>query len=1501
MNTDNTQIYLCKADCSLLGTITGIKPETCSLKRNATDLWELNFEIDRYIESDGQLVQSDYYDSIDEMMRLFLDSDSVQAFFMIDSEPVISGDSYQEIKKVTAHSIECELCNMFLQNLKINCGTYDSQEYLACDTDNDGNINYYNVDTYTGLPYEYIPLINYGDPQLSLLHLALQNTGWSVKDDIPEDICKLKGCFESSDSVYSFLMKTVSPALSVIFEFDRKNKRIGIVKASDYGNDTGIFITMRNLMSSFEVTSSSNDSIKTKIVPTGANNLGIEQVNFGKDHIINLDYFMNTLSEYGDYKYVSKDLHDKYNIWKNCRDVEKVTYNDFHSDFCAKYNLTETYDDIKTIVQEEFKDEEGNDCQYTRRELYAKLTKLYNQSESSINELKNRVPNDGCFIDYTKFSLEELKQLSTAYDKAVAALKTCYKNDIIKEYNLPEKTIIDINEDKGDFSLTYTPEPEKSISPPHLPDTAYWYDYYAYKEKIIPQIKEALKMYCQTDEKGNLKTNSDGNYIELEYGNQKYYADPNIVNNIDSYLYEWFLYGLDELESKKKAWGECANLLFNECFVLSDSIEKPDYRTPDDSTTTGWNSLSPEQKSEFTNKEAFFNQLNQFLDYMSDDGRTNNLTGKPGKGIIRQCEAAIAARKEEINEQTAKKDYYDTLRKELASSTALENFEIKSPSLNNELIRLFTDKDLNVIQSMLRTQTYNNEHILTTSLDNTVSTVDKQEELYQNASEELYKISQPQYSFTTQLDNLYALDEFKAYQKPFDVGNFIRVGLEIHEELNDSSFIKLRLISITHNPLEKDAELSVEFSTMTKSLNEISDLAFLLDSESSSGSGSSSSSSGGSGTYGNNDANVQISNNMLNALLKTETFGTAVSDVILDTIKANKGNFNTLLSNSGIFNSLESGELKVSGDCLFDGVIQSGNFVAPNPDNTAAGSGACFKLTDGTFESYTTNGNYIINDGENLKIKMNNFQIDEEGNANFRGDITGSNGVIDGVFTGEVTGVVTGEVTGSINITPGLHIPNNYYLEICFEYTDHGNSTFDLEIEYYHVTDAGIELTTKTYYDFYYSPVAPDGGTGNTVSINHKISASEINGNKTIGINSINIICSDMQTAYPEIISLNIIDSNNKTVKSYNNNSNFTYSSNKLHINTALGLIKGKKLSINSDTGIINGKDYTGNVSGTININNNFIVENDGTTNCSNLNIIDGKFTHQIKRYTETNNIKESIWKDQDNNQYYRNLIMDDYGLSIETNRVDGLPNTSSKLLFKDRQFSLCNDDDGEISLTFSGSYDGDIETVANTSFIGMSTVNDCIKNIIDVNGIHGEVGGYTPLSDGVSIGGSGNTSQLSKYYIHSEWNYGYQIICTKAYEQKSFSGLSKRALYIGSDGVISAASSSRRYKQDISTELDEYFNPHLIYDLPVCQFRYNAENDGGNDSQLYIGFIAEDVAKHYPAAARWNKDHTEVDTWEMSDMFPAVVKLIQEQHKEIEKLKEEISDIKEKISNITT
>lgn len=1326
---ENSKIYLCKADCSILGNISGLKIETCSLKKNAVVQWELTFEVERYTNDNlCELKQTDYYDSIDTMMRLYLDGKE-QAFFVIDEEPAIHGEGLQETKTVTAHSIECELSYLNIKNFKINCGTKDSQEYLV--TDSTGNFN--NINPYTNLPYEYISLVNYNNPQLSLLHLALQNTGWAVDENIDTEICNIKKSFEvSNENIYSFLMDTVSSSASVIFQFDRKNKKIALVKAEDFGEDTGIFISMRNLMNRFEINSSSNDELITKLVPTGANNLGIEQVVFGKDYIINLDYFMNTLNEYGDYKYVSKELHDKYIVWKNYRETDKITF---------------------------------NGKQYTRREQYIELTKLYNQTILDINDLKNRVPNDGAVTDYKTFSLEELKLHLNAFNKALVSLITLYKN----EYGVTEIG----------SAPNYTPTPSSAVN---IKNTPYWHDFYAYQESIIPQIKEALKMYCQTDSNGNLITDINGHFIEMEFGNPAYYVDPSIVKEVDAYKYEWSLYGLDELESKKKAWSEVSNILFNECFIKSGTTAAPTaYRTPDDN---GWNSLSDKQKKEFTSKSAYIDKLNQYLDYMSFDVRNNSLTKTKCKGIIRQCNDAILTRKNEIKSLENLQNSYSTQRSNLANSVSLENFRI-----NNNL--LFTEKDLNVINSMIREKDYNNSNILTTNLDDIVSTIDAQEELYQAAIKELCILSQPQYSFQTELDNLYALEEFQSYHDSFDVGNFIRVGFEIHEELFDFNFRKLRLISIEYNPLQSDENLSIEFSTMVRGLENVSDMSFLIGKDSSSSSGSSSSSSGGSGTYGNNDANVQMSNNMLNALLSTELFGTTVTDVILDSIKGNKGNFNTLLSHSGVFDSLEAGRIKISGECLFD-TIKSSNYVAGK-------SGSMLDLLNGNF------------DFAGGKLKWNGTNLSVEGNGTFTGNIIanslklGQNVKIDNSVITGLSKVATSGDFNDLSNTSGILMTDDVMIES--------------------ITDAN-GVTTKTI-------------TVGEHTYTTKESDNYILTNVGLGTNT-----DKHDESFFKVSKNGLLEANNALIYGT------VYATN--------GRFAGEVIATSGT--------FTGNISSTATISGGTIS---GAT-ISGGTISGGTIEINTKLYN--------------NNADYRVTLSSDKGIELSPKYIHGGINSNHDSL-----------------VTLNPAYGIGFGTVGNTcdltTALGMvhfnNDVHDFPSVFLNSNGLF-----LNTVENDEEMSGGSSTGKLKKDIIFSK-----QMIChPKVYTLGITDG---KELYIGSNGMIGTNSSSKRYKNSISNKLTHVSNPHGLYKIDVVQFKYNRDylssaNDKNSEQKMYIGLIAEDVEKFFPNGVTYDEDG-QPNGWSLRYMFPAALKLIQEQHKELILLKKQMKSMKQQFQRLKT
>ncbi len=1437
---EHANIYLCKADCSLLGTISGIKTETCQITKNLTDFWELTFEVERYTDKNGTLVQSSYYDSIDTLMKIYFDSNDVQMFFVINTEPAIAGDGYQETKTVTAHSIECELNNMFLKNFKINCGTKDSQEYLATDSNNTA----YNINPYTELPYEYISLVNYRDPQLSLMHLALQNTGWTVKTNIDPEICQIKKSFDiSSSNIYAFLMETVSPTASVLFEFDRKHKQIGMVKLENSGEDTGIFVTMRNLMNHFEV-SGTEDNIITKLTPNGADNLGIEYVNFGKDYIINLDYFMDTINEYSDYKYVSTELHNKYHTWKDYRDNEQSSIG-YH--FSSGIGSTP-----QTIT-----------LKGTRRELYKELSKLYNQTILDISERKNRVPNDGASIDYKTYSLEELKISLNAYNQALAALITIYKNEygVTQIGNAPN----------------YTPTPSNAVN---IKDTPYWYDFYAYKESIIPKVEQALKMYCQTDENGNLMTDNNGNFIELEFGNPDYYADSGIVKEVDSYKYEWSLYGLDELESKKKAWSEAANLLFDDCFIQSGTITNPTaYRIPNE---TGWNSLSETQKKRFTSQSAYIEKLNQYLDYMSFNTRDNSLTKTKCKGVIRQCDDAIRKIKNEISLIEQKQDWFSRQRREIANSVTFENFKV-----NNTL--LFTEKDLNVINSMIREDEYTNDNILITSLDDIVTTIDAQEELYQSAIEKLYEISQPQYSFHTELDNIYALDEFQYYQKPFEIGNFIRVSLEIHEEICDNKFIKLRLVSITYNPLESDENLSVEFSTIVKAINGISDLGYFLgkNNSSSGGSTSSGSSSSSDGTYGNNNANVQISNNMLNALLNTELFGTTVTDVILDSLKSNKGNFNTLFSHSGIFDSLEAGRIKISGTCLFD-IIKSSNYVEGK-------SGSMLNLIDGSFSfasgalSYNPDKGLVIqgvasdDSVNNLSTSLDNLSKNvtntfnglTDGKTTINGGCIKTGNIISNNWNGNSKNLLGNTIGSILCLSDGKFSfgggklkwdGTSLSIEGTGKFTGEiiaNKGTFNGEVNAISGTFNG-DVTANTLTANESGTIA--GWTFNKDGFSRENDSSGNSFSQSLGANGVSI--SDFFFVQPEGFAVT-------DPKFYERIRSYQWSGNE-QLESPIYLQGTDNAELYNGENCIYIYAY-GNEAGTININ--------------------GKFKENFDQSEEqegdkTITLSESMLHEKINNYIKICMTIDDIFFGYHFDDATHYPSSFASI----NSIGLYDNSNRRIGIFKIEVFSSITDKVKRTIFLNnIRTQNDFI-----LNSLFGQISLKT-----MDIYPQGiNAFSEFELNIYSNDSSNTTPEVTISSSKLKHSGIynaiasSGSQLRISDDGTFfKDSSSSRRYKKDITSKIPTKLNPNKLYDLNVVSYKYNDDYLPVTDQRYnhdILGFIAEDVYDKYPEACNLNKNG-KPEMWNINILFPAALKLIQDQHKELQTLKGKIKVLNKK------
>lgn len=117
----------------------------------------------------------------------------------------------------------------------------------------------------------------------------------------------------------------------------------------------------------------------------------------------------------------------------------------------------------------------------------------------------------------------------------------------------------------------------------------------------------------------------------------------------------------------------------------------------------------------------------------------------------------------------------------------------------------------------------------------------------------------------------------------------------------------------------------------------------------------------------------------------------------------------------------------------------------------------------------------------------------------------------------------------------------------------------------------------------------------------------------------------------------------------------------------------------------------------------------------------------------------------------------------------------------------------------------------------------------------------------------------------------------------------------INGNTIAYDSSSSIRYKHDIKPIEDDELNPHKLLDLPIVQFKWNADHPlqyADMEGQTIPGIIAEDVEKIYPSATI-HKDG-EVESWDERRIIPGMLALIQEQDKKIKSLEARLAKLEE-------
>lgn len=118
--------------------------------------------------------------------------------------------------------------------------------------------------------------------------------------------------------------------------------------------------------------------------------------------------------------------------------------------------------------------------------------------------------------------------------------------------------------------------------------------------------------------------------------------------------------------------------------------------------------------------------------------------------------------------------------------------------------------------------------------------------------------------------------------------------------------------------------------------------------------------------------------------------------------------------------------------------------------------------------------------------------------------------------------------------------------------------------------------------------------------------------------------------------------------------------------------------------------------------------------------------------------------------------------------------------------------------------------------------------------------------------------------------------------------------LVLANDGATVAylSSSSERYK-DVQEDLQcmkQWYNIQPVW--AKYKDGYLVEEDAFNGKNMPM-FLAEDVEKHMPEAAVYNKDG-EIEDWNYRVMIPAMFAMLKQQKSEIDSLKQELNEVKQ-------
>ena len=365
-----------------------------------------------------------------------------------------------------------------------------------------------------------------------------------------------------------------------------------------------------------------------------------------------------------------------------------------------------------------------------------------------------------------------------------------------------------------------------------------------------------LEEISQTDYENQTLNTSFGYFIETE-------------SSIKSYETDWDLYGIDELNTKIKVYNNCLSELKKKGFNTDSTYDLncgKDYSAQMKQCYDDYSILLEQATAALSKRQAEYdtllngpvkdidigdttvNENNETVPILYTAPKGMNGINNERRFLIKDVDINNWGKNWENEYDVDLKNNYEYL------CTKLSESELKK--------ELFTEEELKILLLLYRQALYTNDNIEVTSIDTSVTAINQVYNLFADATKELYIESHPQYTYTDTIENIYALPELKEYHSKFNVNDFV------HVELNNNTFITLRLIKISYNPCDLDQSMQITFSNMIQYSSKRNDYNLLLD-------GMLTSSSHDAGEIkgkSNNGSNYVVSADIMQQLLSNPLF-----------------------------------------------------------------------------------------------------------------------------------------------------------------------------------------------------------------------------------------------------------------------------------------------------------------------------------------------------------------------------------------------------------------------------------------------------------------------------------------------------------------------------------------------------------------------------------------------------------------------------------------------------